>query len=85
MNSLQGTEPAKIDGFTAAQRFFLGWAQVWAAKSTPQAERNQVLTDPHAAARWRVDGPISNMPEFAQAFGCKQGDRMVRQKSCLIW
>ena len=75
----------KIDGFTPEQRFFLGWAQVWAAKSTPQAERNQVLTDPHAAARWRVNGPISNMPEFAQAFGCKTGDRMVRAKSCVIW
>jgi predicted metalloendopeptidase len=50
MNDLGGKEPEKIDGFTAAQRFFLGWAQVWAAKSTPEAERLQVLGDPHSAA-----------------------------------
>jgi putative endopeptidase len=85
MNALAGREPAKIDGFTAAQRFFLGWAQVWAAKSTSEAERAQVLGDPHSAARWRVNGPTSNMPEFAKAFGCKQGDRMVRNKACVIW
>jgi len=85
MNSLKGKQPEKIDGFTAAQRFFLGWAQVWAAKSTPEAERSQVLGDPHSAARYRVDGPLSNMPEFAQAFGCKQGDKMVRTKACVIW
>jgi putative endopeptidase len=77
---------AKIDGFTPEQRFFLGWAQVWAAKSTPQAERNQALTDPHAAARWRVDGPLANMSDFAKAWGCKVGDKMVRgPKSCVIW
>jgi putative endopeptidase len=85
MNSLQGKDPGKIDGFSAAQRFFLGWAQVWAAKGTAESERAQVLGDPHSAARWRVNGPISNMPEFAHAFGCKQGDRMVRNKACVIW
>ena len=77
--------PGLIDGFTPEQRFFLGWAQVWAAKSTPEAERSQVLGDPHSAARWRVNGPVSNMPEFAHAFQCKAGDRMVREKFCQIW
>lgn len=86
MDSMKGKPaPAKIDGFTAEQRFFLGWAQVWAAKSTPEAERAQVLGDPHSAAKWRVNGPISNMPEFAKAFGCKQGQGMVREKFCQIW
>lgn len=86
MDSLQGkSAPAKIDGFTPEQRFFLGWAQVWAAKSTPEAERGQVLGDPHSAARWRVNGPTSNMPEFAKAFGCKAGQKMVREKFCQIW
>lgn len=74
-----------IDGFTPEQRFFLGWAQVWAAKSTPQFERNQVLTDPHSHQRWRVNGPLSNMPQFAKAWGCKQGQKMVREKFCQIW
>lgn len=86
MNSLEGKpRPAAIDGFTPEQRFFLGWAQVWAAKSTPEAERAQVLGDPHSAARWRVNGPTSNMPEFAKAFGCKAPQKMVRTNACSIW
>jgi putative endopeptidase len=79
--SLAGKHPAPIDGFTPEQRFFLSWAQVWRRKVRPEAERQQVLTDPHAPAHWRVNGPISNMPEFAAAFGCKQGDAMVRPDS----
>ncbi len=85
MDALKKHPQGLIDGFTPEQRFFLGWAQVWAAKSTPQAERQQVLIDPHAAARFRVNGPISNMPEFAKAFGCKAGQHMVREKFCQIW
>jgi predicted metalloendopeptidase len=86
MRSLAGKpHPAPIDGFTAEQRFFLGWAQVWASKSTPEAERQQVKTDPHAAARWRVNGPLSNMPQFAKAFGCRAGQPMVRANACAIW
>ena len=84
--SLEGKpKPANIDGFTPEQRFFLGYAQVWASKSTNEAERQQVLTDPHSAARYRVDGPLSNLPQFAQAFSCKAGDKMVRADFCKIW
>jgi putative endopeptidase len=84
--SLQGKQrPEKIDGFTPEQRFFLGWAQVWAGKYTPEAERLQVQTNTHSLPRWRVNGPMSNMPQFAQAFGCKSGDKMVRTDICLIW
>ncbi len=72
MKSLEGKpRPADIDGFTPEQRFFLGWAQVWAAKSTPEAERVQVKGDPHSPARFRVNGPFSNMPQFREAFGCR--------------
>lgn len=85
VDALKGKKIENIDGFTPEQRFFLGWAQVWAAKATPEFERRQVLTDPHSAAKWRVNGPLSNMPEFAQAFGCKQGQAMVRKDACLIW
>ncbi len=86
MKSLEGKpRPANIDGFTPEQRFFLGWAQVWAAKSTPEAERSQVLGDPHAAAKYRVNGPLSNMPTFAKAWGCKAPAKMIRQKVCEIW
>ncbi len=80
-----GNRQGEIDGFTPEQRFFLGWAQVWAAKGTPESERSQVLGDPHSLPRWRVNGPMSNMPQFAKAFGCKSGDAMVRKDMCEIW
>ena len=79
------SRPADIDGFTPEQRFFLGWAQVWAGKYTAEAERAQVKGDPHALPRWRVNGPLSNMPQFAKAFGCKDGQGMVRKDACSIW
>ncbi len=79
--------PADIDGFTPEQRFFLGWAQVWGRKQTPEAMRQQILTDPHPLGRFRVNGPLSNMPQFAEAFNCKLGDAMVRppEKRCQVW
>ncbi len=84
--SLEGKpKPKNIDGFTPEQRFFLGYAQVWATKSTQEFERQQVLTDSHSNARYRVNGPLSNLPQFAEAFSCKQGDKMVRTDFCKIW
>lgn len=86
--SLQGKpRPADIDGFTPEQRFFLGWAQVWAEKATPEVARLQAQADPHPLSRFRVNGPLSNMPKFAEAFQCKVGDAMVREESkrCQIW
>lgn len=73
--------PQPIDGFTPEQRFFLGFGQAWRRKNRPEALRTMALTDPHSPARWRVDGPTSNMKEFARAFGCKAGDDMVRDES----
>lgn len=84
--SLKGKpRPAHIDGFTAEQRFFLGWGQVWAAKYTSAAEVAQVKNGPHSLPKWRVNGPLSNMPQFREAFSCKTGAPMVREKSCSIW
>jgi putative endopeptidase len=86
MHSMEGKpRPANIDGFTPEQRFFLGWAQVWGAKYTTEAEIQQVNGNPHSLPRWRVNGPISNMDQFAKAFGCKQGQPMVRPDACIIW
>jgi putative endopeptidase len=59
-----------IDGFTGRQRVFLGWAQVWQSNATEAYLRNMVLTDPHAPAYFRVNGPVVNIPEFYAAFGC---------------
>jgi len=79
------TSPATLDGFTSEQRVFLGWAQVWCANIRPEAERLQATTDPHSPNRYRVNGPLSNMPEFQRAFSCKADARMVRQNACRIW
>ncbi|HET7435219.1 MAG TPA: M13 family metallopeptidase, partial [Thermoanaerobaculia bacterium] len=83
--SQQGKTPQIIDGFTPEQRFFLGWAQVWASNDTPEAARLQITTDPHPLSRFRVNGPLSNLPQFAAAYGCKSGDPMVRATQCNIW
>ncbi len=86
--SLSGKpKPPAINNLTAEQRFFLGWAQVWAEKSTPETERLQANSDPHPLGRFRVNGPMSNMPQFAEAFQCKVGDPMVRpaDKRCMVW
>jgi putative endopeptidase len=77
--------PANIDGFTPEQRFFLGWAQIWASKYTKEAEIAQVKNGPHSLPRWRVNGPLSNMPQFTEAFGCKAAQPMVRENRCSIW
>ncbi|MCY7347243.1 MAG: hypothetical protein LH614_13600 [Pyrinomonadaceae bacterium] len=45
----------------------------------------QVLTNTHSLPRWRVNGPLSNLPQFSQAFGCKKPDAMVKEDVCLIW
>ena len=76
--SLAGKPRTKIDGFTPEQRFFLAYAQARRANLTPQAARLQIQTDPHSPGIYRVNGPLSNMPEFAKAFDCKPGDPMVR-------
>jgi putative endopeptidase len=67
-----------IDGYTPEQRFFIAYAQSWRQHSRPEQLRSRVLTDPHAPAEWRTNGPVSNMPQFAEAFHCKAGDPMVR-------
>jgi putative endopeptidase len=79
--------PPAIDGFNPEQRFFLAWAQIWRAKATDQYVRNQVVVDPHAPARWRGMGPLSNLKEFADAWRCKEGDAMLRADSlrATIW
>jgi len=83
-NSLKGKARTKIDGFTPEQRFLLAWAQIWRRNSTPEALRLQVRTDPHSPARFRTNGPLSNMKEFQDAFGC-DGGAMLRQDRVVIW
>ena len=74
----QGQSNELIDGYTPDQRFFLSWAQVWRANTRPEEMANRIVTDPHSPNEWRCNGPLSNMEEFYQAFGVKQGDKMYR-------
>jgi len=76
-----------INGYTPEQRFFIAYAQSWREHSRPERLRSRVFTDPHAPARWRTNGPVSNMASFAKAFNCKPGDPMVRPAAVVpqIW
>ena len=65
-------------GFTPEQQFFLGFAQSWCANYRPESLRLLVATNPHSPPKFRVNGPLSNVGEFAAAFQCKEGSPMVR-------
>ncbi|HKU77092.1 MAG TPA: M13 family metallopeptidase [Pyrinomonadaceae bacterium] len=84
--SMEGKpRPKNIDGFTPEQRFFLAYAHNWATNMRPEYARFLANQDPHPLAKFRANGPLSNMPEFAEAFQCKAGSPMVRPKRCQIW
>jgi putative endopeptidase len=74
--SLNGKEAPVIDGFTGDQRFFIGWAQVWARKYRDQELLERLKTDSHSPAEYRVNGIVIHMPEFYAAFNAKPGDKM---------
>ncbi|MGH9745620.1 MAG: M13 family metallopeptidase [Candidatus Acidiferrales bacterium] len=79
--------PAPIDGFTADQRFFLAWAQVWEGNTRAEYARVIVNTNPHPLDSFRVNAPMGNMPAFAKAFDCGADSKMVRPADarCRIW
>ena len=86
MEALEGKPKATIDGYTPEQRLFLGFAQVWCQNLTDQAARLRAQTDPHSPGQYRTNGTVSNMPEFWKAFGCKEGQPMVRgERACRVW
>jgi len=70
-----------IAGLNPSQRFFLGYALAWMLNMRPEAIANQVKSNEHAPAKWRVLGPLSNMPEFYSTFGVKPGDSMWRPEN----
>jgi putative endopeptidase len=73
---LAGKPAPILDGFTGEQRVFLGWGQVWCSKFREQALRLQVGSDPHSPAKFRVNGPVRNIPEFYTAFDVQPGDSL---------
>ena len=84
-NTLGATPPAKVDGFTPDQRFFLGFAQVWCQNATDAESLQRILTDPHSPGMFRANGTVTNMSEFGEAFSCKAGAPMVPEKRCRVW
>jgi putative endopeptidase len=73
------------DGWTYRQRFFLSYAYSWCSAVRPEVARMVVTTNPHSLPIFRIDNVVSNMSEFAQAFGCKAGQKMVRANACRVW
>lgn len=87
LNSLNGKDKKVMDGFTPEQRFFISFGQVWKNSTRPEALREQVMTDPHSPAQYRVVGTLSNLPEFEKAFGSCSKPGFVRPDSlrAKIW
>lgn len=85
--SLKGKKSPVLDGFTGQQRVLLGWAQVWLNKEREESLRNQVASDPHSPATFRVNGVVRNIPEFYKAFNVKPGDSLylAPEKRVKIW
>jgi putative endopeptidase len=83
----QGQSSEKIDGFTPDQLFFLAWGQVRGDATRIETQKLMVQGDPHPVAKYRVIGPMSNFPPFAEAFQCKAGSPMVRSDAdrCVVW
>jgi endothelin-converting enzyme/putative endopeptidase len=79
------TAPPVMDGFTPEQRLFIGFGQIWCENRRPEFERLRAATDPHSSGKYRVNGTVSNMPEFQKAFSCKPDAPMVRQNQCRVW
>jgi putative endopeptidase len=75
----------KVDGYTEAQRYFIGFGQVWCQNQTEQSARQSALTDPHSPGRWRTNGSVQNFEEFGKAFGCTRGQPMYPADSCRVW
>ncbi len=81
----QGKDLKTVDGFTPDQRFFVGMAQ-WACENArPENLRVNAITDPHSPGFARINGVVSNMPQFQKAFGCKAGQPMVHSPACRVW
>jgi putative endopeptidase len=76
-----------IDGFTPEQQFFIAWGQWRGDEIRPETQRTMVQGDPHPIGKYRVIGPLSNLPEFKQAFSCKDDSAMVRPPAdrCQVW
>ena len=85
--SLNGKQPPEIDGYTGAQRFFMGWAQSWRGKYRPEEVKRRIATDPHSPDEFRCNQIVANLTEFYDAFAVKQSDKhfMPEGQRVRIW
>jgi len=81
----EGAHAGSVAGYTDEQRFFLGLAQAWCTNRRPELDRSLALVDPHAPPRLRVNGALSDLPDFASAFACKSGLAMAPADRCTVW
>jgi putative endopeptidase len=81
----QGKTLQPVDGFTPDQRFFIGMAQWACGSERPENLRVGAITNPHSPNEYRINGVVSNMPEFQKAFSCRLDQPMVREKACKVW
>jgi putative endopeptidase len=72
-------------GFSPEQRFFIGFAQIWCENRTEESARLLAKTDPHSPGQYRVVGTVQNNADFAKAFNCKAGQKMVSENACHVW
>jgi len=84
-DATKGLTLKPIEGFTPDQRFFIGMAQWACGDERAESKRAGAITDPHSPDQYRINGVVSNMPEFGAAFSCKVGQPMVREKACRVW
>ncbi|MGO9258254.1 MAG: M13 family metallopeptidase [Bryobacteraceae bacterium] len=84
-DATRGQELKSIDGFTPDQRFFIGMAQWACGDERPESKRLNAITNPHSPDEYRINGVVSDMPEFGAAFSCKAGQPMVHAPACRVW
>jgi endothelin-converting enzyme/putative endopeptidase len=84
-DATRGQELGPVGGFTPDQRFFIGMAQWACGDERPESKRVSAVTNPHSPNEYRINGVVSNMPEFGKAFSCKAGQKMVREQACRVW
>jgi endothelin-converting enzyme/putative endopeptidase len=85
LDTFKGQPQPPIDGFDAKQRFFVSYGQSWCMNQTDESVKKQAKSDPHSMGRFRVNGVVANMPEFGQAFSCKEGSPMAPAAPNRVW
>jgi endothelin-converting enzyme/putative endopeptidase len=84
-SATRGERLTQRDGLTPDQRFFVGMAQWACGDERPESKRVSAVTNPHSPVEYRINGVVSNMPQFGEAFACKAGQPMVRRPACRVW